>query len=60
MKEIEEIQEELTRFSDSIDNAADKLDRLSVLFEHYMYNVHGVRAPDAKKNMRPVQKTTEH
>jgi len=57
MSEVDEIKEELNKHTNSVDNLTDKLDRLNTLFEHYMYNVHGVRAPNAVQN---TTKETEH
>jgi len=57
MSEVKEIKDELNQYTDSIDNLTKKLDRLNTLFEHYMYNVHGVRAPNTTQD---AQKTTEH
>jgi len=57
MSEVKEIKEELNQHINSINNLADKLERLNTLFEHYMYNVHGVRAPNVISN---TSKTTEH
>lgn len=57
MTEEIEIDDELARFNDNLENIGAQLSIFNKLFEHYLTHVAEIRVPN---ELRPMRETTEH